>query len=352
MNRRFATLLWGFIPVAVATTLITSSHVPGTDIELTVPLAAEGPGPVFNTLGAVDGEQVVSIEGVPTDATTGTLYMTTVAVRHNMPLSQALSRWLTTDDTIVPLDTVIPQNSTADEVDQQNKLAFASSEHSATVAALRYLNKKVTIEVADTVPDSPAAGVLATGDQIVAVDGQPVETPSQVQKLVMDKKPGEELEVTVLHDGVEQHHTVTLQARPNLPEGAPEMPQLGVLMKASSADGVEVEYNLEDVGGPSAGLVFSLTVIDKLTEEDLLQGHTLAGTGTITGEGEIGPIGGITHKIAAAADAGAEAFLVPKDNCAEARRAKADIPLIEVTTLSDAVSSLRAFRSGGEFPTC
>lgn len=348
VNRRFATLLWGFIPVAVATTLITSNHIPGTDIALTVPLAAEGPGPVFNTLGEVEGTEVVTIDGAPTDDTTGTLFMTTVAVRHNMPLSQALSRWLTTDDTIVPLDTVIPKNTTEDEVNERNKMAFASSENSATVAALHYLNKKMLIQVEDTMEGTAAAGVLHKGDVITAVDDKPVDVPSQVQTMVQEKKPGDSLEITFQRGDETLTHSFTLGAR----ESDPKIPQLGVLMKAVSAEGVEVNYNLEDVGGPSAGLVFTLTVIDKLTEDDLLAGHTLAGTGTINGEGEVGPIGGITHKIAAADEAGAEAFLVPKDNCAEALRAHADIPLIQVEKVNDAVDSVRAFVAGGQYPTC
>ncbi|APT84219.1 YlbL family protein [Corynebacterium aquilae] len=348
MNRRLATLVWGLIPVVVATTLINNTHIPGTDYQLTVPLAAEGPGPVFNTLGDVSGEKVVAIDGAPTDATTGTMYMTTVAVRHNMPLSQALSRWIGTNDTIVPLDAVIPQNKTEEEVNEANKVAFASSENSATIAALNYLGKKLTIEVSDTVPDAPAADKLTPGDTITHVDGEKVTTPSQVQKLVRNKKPGDTIDIGYTHQGQPHNALFTLAANPH----DDSVPQLGVLMKAVSDDGIDVKYNLQDIGGPSAGLVFTLTVIDKLTPEDLLDGHTIAGTGTIAGDGDVGPIGGIRHKIDAATAAGAEAFLVPAANCDEARRADTNIPLIKVNKLDDAVDSVKAFVAGKPVTTC
>jgi len=114
-----------------------------------------------------------------------------------------------------------------------------------------------------------------------------------------------------------------------------------------------IEFNLANVGGPSAGLMFSLAVVDKLTTGDLNGGKFIAGTGTITGDGKVGSIGGITHKMLAAQEAGATAFLVPADNCAEAKTAHDDaMKLIKVDTLSTAVDALKTYSAGGEPPHC
>ena len=114
-----------------------------------------------------------------------------------------------------------------------------------------------------------------------------------------------------------------------------------------------VDFNLANIGGPSAGLMFSLAVVDKLTTGDLNDGKFVAGTGTITGDGKVGPIGGITHKMLAAREAGATIFLVPADNCEEAKTAHDDgLELVRVENLDDAVAALKTLSAGGERPAC
>ena len=154
MNRRFTTLTFGAIPVFALAALVNLDHIPGTNIALTVPYAAEGPGPMFNTLGKVNDVDVVQITGTDVDHTSGNLNMTTVSVRTNMTLVQAISRWLLTSDNLVPIDQVIPQNKTEEEVNQLNQQAFLSSESSATTAALRYLKKPLEVEIAEVVAGS------------------------------------------------------------------------------------------------------------------------------------------------------------------------------------------------------
>ncbi|HET7741478.1 MAG TPA: S16 family serine protease, partial [Mycobacterium sp.] len=115
----------------------------------------------------------------------------------------------------------------------------------------------------------------------------------------------------------------------------------------------KIDFNLANIGGPSAGLMFSLAVIDKLTTGELNGGKFVAGTGTISDDGKVGSIGGITHKMLAAREAGATVFLVPADNCAEARTAHQDgLRLIKVDTLSTAVDALKTYSAGGEPPAC
>jgi PDZ domain-containing protein len=114
-----------------------------------------------------------------------------------------------------------------------------------------------------------------------------------------------------------------------------------------------IDFNLANIGGPSAGLMFSLAVVDKLTTGDLNGSKFVAGTGTITGDGEVGPIGGIAHKIVAAAETGATVFLVPADNCEEAKTADEDgVELVKVDNLGQAVDALKTLSAGGEPPRC
>ena len=112
-------------------------------------------------------------------------------------------------------------------------------------------------------------------------------------------------------------------------------------------------YNLNDVGGPSAGMIFALAVIDKLSPGELTHGRTVAGTGTINEEGQVGPIGGISHKLAGARDAGVELFLAPAGNCAEVNRVDSgEMVVAKVATLDDAVKALDDFAAGHDVLTC
>ena len=146
-------------------------HIPGTDISLTVPYAAQGPGPTVDTLSNVEGKDVVEISGAETYDTSGQLNMTTVAVRTNMSLSQAIGRWLTTDDTIVPLETVIPTGTSSEEMQQANEQAFVQSEAAATVTAMDYLDIPVHVVVAGVMEESAAVDVVKPQDVVLAVDG-------------------------------------------------------------------------------------------------------------------------------------------------------------------------------------
>lgn len=329
--------------------LATMDHIPGTDISLTVPYAAEGPGPTFDTLGRVDGVPVVEISGEPVDETAGELEMTTVSVRSNMTLAQALGRWLTTGDTLVPIEQVFPPDMSEKEIEESNQRAFTSSEAAATVAAMNHLGRPVQIVVADTIEDSAAVDHIESEDVIVAVDGQPVDQPGQVQDLVRAKSPGDEITLTVRRGGDEIDEAVTLGENPQDP-GAP---MLGILMTSEPTDGIEVEYNLQDVGGPSAGMIFSLAVIDMLSPGELNGGRLVAGTGTISEDGTVGPIGGIVHKVRAAQEGGAELFLAPADNCTEAvSRDHGDMVIAKVTTLDDAITAMSDFDAGRDVEVC
>lgn len=348
-GRRWSTVMWGAVPVALLAGLLSVDHVPGTDISLAVPYAAEGPGPMFNTLGEVSGEPVVLIDGAETNPTSGSLNMTTVSVRTNMTLAQAFGRWIATSDTIVPVEQVLPPNLSEEELKDYNTQAFVSSEASATVAAMRYLGLPTEVVVHDVVEDGPAAGRLEAGDIITAIGGGAVTEPGQVQEIVRGMHPGDTAEVTVRRGGEERKESVVLGENPEKEGQA----LLGIYMSSEPADGTRVDFNLNDIGGPSAGMIFALAVIDKLTPDELTGGHNVAGTGTIAEDGRVGPIGGIQHKIAGARDAGVELFLAPADNCDEVAKVKTgSMQVAKVASLDDAVRAMEDFSAGRDVAGC
>jgi PDZ domain-containing protein len=366
-RRRTRTVIAGAVPVVVLVGLLGMPSIPGTDIDLTVPFAAEGEGPTFDTLGEVDGRQVVDIGGAKPgelDETTGQLNMTTVAVRHNLSLAQMMGRWLGSDDTVVPIEQVFPSNVSQEETARQNAAAFANSESNATIAAMSYLKHPLETMVYSVADDAPADGTVKQDDVVTSVDGKDVTLPGDVADAVAGYKPGDEVTLGLRRGTREVTEKVTLGTMPDELKKADSGDStgskngnggyLGVTMVAQPAGGLRVSYNLNDIGGPSAGLMFSLAVVDKLSPGELTGGKFIAGTGTIDSDGTVGPIGGVTHKIAAAAHAGAEVFLVPSGNCAEAagKDYDSDITLLKVDSLEGAVTALKDYNAGGSPETC
>jgi len=344
VNRRIATLLVALLPVVVLGVLGST---------VVVPFAALGPGPTFDTLGDVDGTPVVDVED-PTGATeidrpSGHLNMTTVAVRDGLTVFDALGLWLSGRQGLVPRDQVYPPDRSREEVEQANQADFAQSENSAELAAVRYLDLPTELTIAEVGDDVPAASVLRDGDRVTAVNGTAVETPEDVRTAVGALAPGDRVTIDGVRDDVPFSETVTVGPRPD--DG--ERGYLGVTLAEEPDVPFEVRFNLADVGGPSAGLMFTLAVIDKLTPGDLSGGAFVAGTGTIDPDGTVGPIGGIPYKLVAAREAGATTFLVPTDNCAEAAANVPDgLRLVRVTDVGDAVNALGSLAEGGDAPGC
>lgn len=342
--------IWGGIPLAVMALMLMLGGIPGTPIKLTVPYAAESAGPTFNTLAEVEGTPVIEIEGGEVDETSGSLDMTTVSVRTNMTMGQAIGRWLFSNDTLVPIGQILPKDMTDEEMRKHNEASFVASEAAATVAAMKHLGEPTKVIVHDVLPDTAAADALKPDDTITAIDGEEVTEPQQIQDKVRAKKPGDDVTVTFVRgDGDKEDATITLGTNPE----DKDQPLLGVTMTSEPAGDINVTYNLNDVGGPSAGMIFSLAVIDKLSPGELNGGRNVAGTGTIREDGTVGPIGGITHKIEGARDGGAELFLAPEKNCAEARKVDSgDMVVAKVSTLDDAINAMHDFSTGQEVQTC
>lgn len=348
-NRRLATLIVGIVPLVVFAGLLNVETLPGTDIDMTVPYVAEGPGPTIDTLSDFNGKEVIEISGAEVDNTSGQLNMTTVSIWSNLTLGRAMRKWLDRDSRLVPTETVFPQDVSKEEIAEKNATAFTTSEFNATAAALHYLKHPLDVEIVEVTDKSPAQNVLQLHDVVRQVGEKKVATPQEVVEAVGAHSPGDDIEVQVLRDGKEQTHKITLAEFPD----DPKRPYLGVVLGPKPANDLKVEYTLQDIGGPSAGLIFSLAVVDKLSPGELTNGKFVAGTGTIDPAGNVGPIGGVSHKISAARAAGAEVFLVPALNCTEARGADAgDMTLVKVDTLGGAIDALKDDQSLAAAPSC
>jgi Lon-like protease len=347
MPRRTATML-------TSTLLLIALLCVG--VLLPVPYAEMSPGPTVNTLAENDGEPVLQISGHQTYPTTGNLNMTTVRVTgadYNMNLVEAISGWLSSDNLVVPRETLYPQGQSAQQADQQNAEEFTQSQDSAKVAALDELHLPVTTQVVVglVVKASPAQGKLHAGDVIKAVDGTAVNQPADVATLVTKHHPGQNVVFTVVpaKGGNPQQVTITTAKADD------GRAIVGIQATEAHTYPFPIDIKLADVGGPSAGLMFTLGLIDKLTPTNLTGGKFVAGTGTIDDSGNVGPIGGIALKEIGAREAGAQYFLTPLDNCAEAaKNTPSGLRLVKVNTLNDALAALTDIRSGrtAALPSC
>ncbi|MCD0482839.1 PDZ domain-containing protein [Streptacidiphilus sp. ASG 303] len=352
MPRRSATML-------AATLLLIAMLCASVLPAMKVPYSEMSPGPTYNTLGQQNGKPVISITGQRTYPTSGHLNMTTVQVTsadYQPSLVSAVIGWLRNDVAVVPHDNLYPDHQTEQEAEQQNAEEFASSQDSAKAAALRELGYKVGTDVivGSVVAGSPSQGRLHAGDTVKAVDGTAVTAPEQVAKLVTRHRPGQPVVFTVVPNGkaasAARKVTVTTV---KAPDGDRAM--VGIQPGTKHTFPFSIDIGLQDVGGPSAGLMFSLGIVDKLKPSDITGGKFVAGTGTITDAGRVGPIGGISMKTIAARNAGAQYFLTPAENCAEAARdTPAGLTLVKVETLHGALEALDAIRTGdtAALPSC
>jgi PDZ domain-containing protein len=343
VRRRGLTLL---LAVLLAVGLTTGAAV------ARVPYVALGPGPAYNTLGAVDGTQVISVSGHPTYPTTGELDLTTVGVQSDLTLGEALRDWVDKDLAVVPRDVVYPTGETDAQVDRENTAAMTGSQDNATTAALRQLGIPVTndVVVGDVTKGAPADGTLRPGDVVRTVDGAAVEDGKDLAAKVSARAPGAPVTLAYERDGATATATLTTAAAPG---ATTPRAFIGVAPVDQAHYPFSVTIRLKDVGGPSAGLMFALGIVDKLDRQPLTGGLHVAGTGEISPDGTVGPIGGITQKLLGARRRGATVFLTPADNCKEALGAvPKGLTLVRVDSLRQALEGLRTVRDGGTPRSC
>ncbi|NII51345.1 PDZ domain-containing protein [Frigoribacterium endophyticum] len=352
--RRRAALGWWLLVVALVAGLALTF--------LPSPYLIEQPGPVFDTLGSADyegeSEPLITVEGAETYPTAGSLDLLTVSVRGDVANRPSwldvVQAWFSPSRAVVPVEAIYPSGVSNEQVDEQNAVDMQNSQKSAVAAALVHEGYQVpsTVTVSQVSDDGPSAGVLREGDVVVSVDGVDLTTNGDVDALravVADHGADGPADVVVERDGQQ----VTEQVTPQEVQGTP---LLGVGVSVDYEFPFDVTLRLDKVGGPSAGMMFALGIIDKTTPGELNGGETVAGTGTITASGTVGPIGGIRQKLYGARDAGASVFLAPASNCDEVvGHVPSGLDVYAVATLDDAVTALETVADGGDtasLPTC
>jgi PDZ domain-containing protein len=340
--------------------------VVGSIIQL--PLLILSPGPTYNTIGEVNGEPLITISGTTTYHTDGALDMLTVSERGGSSggvfLGEAMAGWAASGSSVIPRESIYGPEVTGEEVSERNDQLFALSQSDSIAAALNELGlpTEEAIVVTRVVGGSPADGVVKAGDQIVSVNGVEVSTPAQVGEEVRTGEVGDTvtLEVLRVEEPGAEPTPATLEvvtvANP-APEdpNAPAQPYMGILVGVAYEAEFDIEFADSNVGGPSAGMMFSLAIIDMLTEGQLNGGKHIAGTGSIDPQGNVGPIGGIQQKLVGARDAGATLMLAPADNCADVLGNIPDgLTVVPVRTLGEARDTVQTWVTDpdADLPQC
>ncbi|WP_147392044.1 YlbL family protein [Amnibacterium setariae] len=327
------------------------------------PYAIEQPGPVYDTLGSAgagkDRAPLITIEGEKTYPTSGRLDLLTVSVLGTaqggpswLDLAEA---WIDPQKAVIPLEAVFPRGETQQQADRESAAQMTGSQQSAIAAALSRLGDDVggTVTVGTVQRGSAAAGRLEEGDVVTSFDGEAITDSCSLQNAVLEHgaRPAT---VVVRRDGATRSVRVVPKRVPDGSGGT--RPLLGVATTAKIDPPFTVDLRIDDVGGPSAGMMFALGIVDRLTPGSLTGGRHVAGTGTICGDGEVGAIGGIVQKMAAARAAGATLFLAPEENCGEVvGHIPSGLDVVPVSTLSGAIETLEKVRDQGSaraLPTC
>lgn len=322
---------------------------------LPAPYVIQRPGPVYDTLGSVrsQGEDValIQIEDAETYPTEGSLSLTTVEVVGNRERSpswfELAMAWIDPSRAIVPMDQVFPEGVSTEDRNEQNALLMDESQNEARAAALRELGYEVPaeVEVLGLVDSSPATGLLEEGDLLLAVEGTPLTSTTNLRAQIQ-AHDGAPVQLTFLRGGAE--HEVTVTPSQTTQNGVTSW-VIGTYVTTHYTFPVDVAIQLDNVGGPSAGMMFALGIIDQLTPGYLGGGEEIAGTGTIDSEGVVGAIGGIRQKLYGARNAGAEYFLAPASNCDMVVGHVPDgLQVFAVQTLDDALAALDAIATGGD----
>lgn len=322
---------------------------------LPVPYVVESPGPTFNTLATDGGRPVISVSGRESYPAEGRLDLTTVYVDGgpNGPVTilGAFSAWLDPRKTVYPEELLYPTQVTREESAEQSAAAMASSQENAVAAALNELQIpfEQQLQAAGFSDGSPSEGKLQMDDVFLSINGKDVTALSVIQE---ELAAGGGQDVTLVVERAGSPVTVTVTPMKNDAGNY----VLGVMLKYRFTFPVDVTIALEQVGGPSAGLMFALGIVDTLTPGSLTGGKHIAGTGTIAPEGEVGAIGGIGQKMIGARSNGATMFLAPAGNCDEVAGQVPDgLQVVRVETLEDARQAVEAAASGtgtANLPAC
>ena len=344
--------VWPFV-AAGAMLLVGAFIFAAVAIPISMPYYALSPGPVSDVSDYIQVDE-------PSETTEGELFFLTVSLQEVNVIEWVAAKLDARVD-LAPRENIRPAGVSQEELRQQNLNAMERSKEDATFVALDYLGYEVTYTgsgalIVSTIEESAAEGVLLAGDVIKAVEGEVVEFSSDAVDLIGGRAPGDELVLTIERTSPDDVEPIEVMDVPlvlgpyrfidedgNVLDD-PERGMVGVMLDNADVDivfPVDVKIDSQNIGGPSAGLMFTLEIIDALTDEDITKGRRIAGTGTINSDGEVGAIGGIRQKTYGAIDAGAEYILVPSGNYEDALDAAGDdIVVVEVATIQDAMTFL------------
>ncbi len=317
-----------------------------------VPYYSFSPGPVNDVSDFIEVPEP-SAEG------SGELFFLTVSLK-DVNVIEYIAALLDGEVDLSPRENVRPAGVSQESLRQQNLALMRNSQDSAKFVALTQLGYEVTLTgsgalIQGIVEGSAAVDLLFEGDVIVAVDGQPVEFVDEAVAEIGGRAPGDDVTLSIRRavapDNEVESLDITIVLGPYRAEDEngniidePDRGMVGVLLTNAETETifpVDIEIDSQNIGGPSAGLMFALEIMNQLTEEDLTKGQSIAGTGTIARDGRVGAIGGIKQKVYGAIDAGADYVLVPSSNFPDALEAAGDdITVIEVATIADALTFL------------
>ena len=330
---------WGLILTSIATLgLVLAMFLPA-------PYVIEKPGPTFNVLSQSDQKDIITVSGAQTYKTDGNLNLLTVSVVGNREQTpgwlELLLAWLDPAQSVLPLDQVFPPSQTQEEVQAESTAMMEMSQQDAIAVALAELGYEVPVHVyvSAVLKNAPAAGILVAGDFITSINGEAIFDIDVLRDRVAKYDGVTPLAVGILRKGVEK----TVSIVPEKDASDDGKYRMGVSVGYKFDFPVDVQLELGSVGGPSGGMMFALGIYDKLTPGALTGGQFIAGTGTISAAGQIGPIGGIRQKLYGADRDGAEYFLAPSENCDEViGNIPEGLQVFKVETFDDALSIVNA----------
>jgi PDZ domain-containing protein len=315
-----------------------------------LPFVTYAPGLTVDVLGHNGDKPIISVQGHRTYRDSGQLRMTTVSVTERnarLDLFTLMRTWLSRDDAVYPFSAVYGSSGSQQQDAQEGQVEMVTSQDSAVAAALQQLGYDLNpaVEIVGVTPHMPADGKLQVRDLLVRIGGTKVTPKTDVASLIAEVPPGRSVPIVVDRGGKK----VRVRVTPTTSHGHRVV---GVTLQVLYRFPFKVSVNISDaIGGPSAGLMFALSVYDTLTPGSLTDGGSVAGTGTITADGTVGEIGGIQQKIAGARQDGAQLFLVPPANCADAVSSNhGSMRLAEAATLKDAISEVQTWASDHQAP--
>jgi len=310
----------------------------------------ERPGQVFNVMGEISGQKVISSADVSVYESDSRFDITTVSLLGNRESTpswvQVLWAWADPEQIVLPLDEVYPPSLTTAEIRAESSAQMEVSQQDAIAAALSELGYEIprTLYVASVIADAPSSGILVAGDFVVSAGGSDVVSFDELKGQIQLSE-GQPMIIEVIRDSQPLSLEIT-------PEKRETDWVIGAMVGYTYDFPVDIELQLGDVGGPSGGLMFALGILDALSEGSMAAGYHVSGTGTINAAGEVGPIGGVGLKMIAAKNSGADLFLVPQGNCEEAIGQIPDgLTVVTVRDLSEALEAIDALTKGKQLPS-